>query len=223
MRPREHAVRLVLPGLLVSIPLLLAAWSVGPVLAVSYATPTASSVPSSLQLKAGSSATLGSFLVGPTGMTLYTLSSETATGSVCTGACLANWPPLRIAPGGSISGPAGASGTFSTITRADDGTTQVAYDGHPLYYFAHDTAPGQTNGAGIKAFGGVWHVAALVPAAAGASASPAASASLPPTSTAGGRTAGGPGTALPLALLLLAGSVTALVAAGMFPRRLRQG
>jgi predicted lipoprotein with Yx(FWY)xxD motif len=223
MRPRERTVRLALPGLLVSIPLLVAAWAAGPVQAVSYATPTASSVPSSLQLGAGSSATLGSFLVGPTGMTLYTLSSDTATGSVCTGGCLAVWPPLQIAPGGSISGPAGASGTFSTIKRADNGMTQVTYEGRPLYYFAHDTAPGQTNGSGIKAFGGVWHVVALAQASPSASTSPATGASLPPTTTVGSGTGGAPGSTLPLFFLLVAAGVTTLVAAGMLPRRLRRG
>jgi predicted lipoprotein with Yx(FWY)xxD motif len=151
------------PGALASIFLLLAAWAAGPVLAVDYGSPApaTSTAPASLQLGAGSSASLGSFLVGPTGMTLYTLSSETGTGSVCTGGCLAAWPPLLVAPGGSVAGPSGATGTFSTITRADTGSTQVAYNGRPLYYFAHDTAAGQANGQGIKAFGGVWLVAAL--------------------------------------------------------------
>ncbi len=101
-----------------------------------------SSAPASLQLGSGSSAALGAFLVGPSGLTLYTLSSDTASGSVCTGGCLANWPALVVAPGGSVSGPASATGTFATITRADTGATQVTYNGRPLYYFAHDTAAG---------------------------------------------------------------------------------
>ena len=104
-------------------------------------------------------------LVGPNGMTLYTLSSETSMGSTCTGGCLAAWPPLLVAAGGSVTGPTGATGTFSTITRADNGATQAAYNGRPLYYFVHDTAAGQANGQGIKAFGGIWLVAALSGAA----------------------------------------------------------
>ncbi|HXR26291.1 MAG TPA: hypothetical protein VN771_00375, partial [Candidatus Baltobacteraceae bacterium] len=90
MRPQDRTRRLALPGLLASIPLLLAAWAAGPVLAVSYASPApmasaTASAPASLQLGSGSSASLGAFLVGPNGLTLYTLSSDTPTGSVCTG------------------------------------------------------------------------------------------------------------------------------------------
>jgi len=185
------------------------------------------SAPASLQLGSASSATLGAFLVGPNGMTLYTLSSDTPTGSVCTGGCLGNWPPLVVAAGGSVSGPAAATGTFATITRADTGATQVTYNGRPLYYFAHDMAAGQTNGEGIKAFGGVWNVAALVQAAATASpaatAAPTAAASVPPTSTGGAGTADGPGATLPLLLLFLGVGTATLIAAGALPRRLHRG
>ena len=62
--------------------------------------------------------------------------------------------------GGTLSGPAGTSLTLGTFTRTDTGTTQATVNGRPLHYFAADTAPGQTNGEGIKALGGVWHVAA---------------------------------------------------------------
>ena len=230
MRPRERTGRLAVPGLLASIPLLLAAWVAGPVLAQSYASPApmasaTASAPASLQLGSGSSAALGAFLVGPSGLTLYTLSSDTASGSVCTGGCLANWPALVVAPGGSVSGPASATGTFATITRADTGATQVTYNGRPLYYFAHDTAAGQTNGQGITAFGGVWDVAAVAPAVASASPSasamPTPAASVPPTSTALGF-ADGPAGSLPLLLLLLGAGVATMIAAGALPRRLRR-
>ncbi len=169
MKLRVPMPSLARPAALASILVLLAAGAAAPVLGVDYGSPApmATSAPASLQLGAGSSASLGSFLVGPNGMTVYTLSSETSTGSVCTGGCLANWPALLVAPGGSVSGPAGATGTFSTITRADDGSTQVALNGQPLYYFAHDSAAGQANGQGIKAFGGVWLVATLSGAPSG--------------------------------------------------------
>ena len=213
--------------LLASIPLLLCAWAAGPVLAQSYASPApmasaTSSAPASLQLGSGSSAALGAFLVGPSGLTLYTLSSDTASGSVCTGGCLANWPALVVAPGGSVSGPASATGTFATITRADTGATQVTYNGRPLYYFVHDTAAGQTNGQGITAFGGVWEVAAMAPATASASPSPTNTASVPPTSTAPAGSADGSRGSLPLLLLLLGAGAATLIAAGALPRRLRR-
>ena len=182
MHDPERTRRLVLPGLLASSLLIIAAMVAAPALAVDYATPTPTMAPTataspspsptatpappaSLVLASGSSAADGAFLVGPNGMTLYTLSSETGTGSTCTGGCLNAWPPLLVAAGGSVTGPSGATGTFSTITRADNGATQAAYNGRPLYYFVHDTAAGQANGQGIKAFGGIWLVAALSGAA----------------------------------------------------------
>jgi predicted lipoprotein with Yx(FWY)xxD motif len=206
----------------------MAALAAVPVLAVTYGSPpvVTAAAPASLQLGAGSSASLGSFLVGPNGLTLYTLSSETSTGSVCTGGCLANWPALVVAPGGSVSGPAGATGTFSTFTRADNGSTQVALNGHPLYYFAGDSAAGQTNGEGIKAFGGTWHVAAVALAAATSSPSPAASATSaatpPPTSTGGNGSGDGSGV-IPALLLALFGAATmTIVTVGALSRRTRR-
>jgi predicted lipoprotein with Yx(FWY)xxD motif len=47
-------------------------------------------------------------------------------------------------------------GTFATIKRAD-GSTQATFDGHPLYTFVGDTAPGQAKGNGLNVAGGVWH------------------------------------------------------------------
>jgi predicted lipoprotein with Yx(FWY)xxD motif len=85
------------------------------------------------------------------GFTLYTFAPDTSTTSKCNGACAQNWPP--------VSGPvtaADVTGTFATITRSD-GSTQATFDGHPLYTFTADTAPGQANGNGLNAFGGVWH------------------------------------------------------------------
>ena len=211
--------RLALPGLFASLLLVIAAWPTAGVDAVSYgspapsASPTATPVPSSLQLGVATSATLGSYLTGPSGFTLYTLSSDSTAAPACNGPCLVNWPPLPVAPGGAVTGAAGATGTFGTFVRAD-GTTQVTYDGHPVYYFAHDTAAGQTNGEGIAALGGVWHVALAAAATATSTpgASPAASASLPPTSAAGGQTNGGPGGVLPLLVLILGVGAASIVA-----------
>ena len=46
---------------------------------------------------------------------------------------------------------------LATITRSD-GSKQVAYGGHPLYYFAGDSATGDTNGEGVDGFGAKWWV-----------------------------------------------------------------
>lgn len=112
--------------------------------------------------------TLGAYLTGLNGMTLYVFKNDTPDTSSCTGTCATNWPPLTVAAGTAIVPPAGATGTFSLITRPD-GTMQVAYDHQPLYYYAGDSAAGDTNGQGLS---GKWFVAPLT--SSGASGSPAA-------------------------------------------------
>jgi predicted lipoprotein with Yx(FWY)xxD motif len=94
-------------------------------------------------------------LVGPDDMTLYTFDNDTTPDkSACesTG-CASTWPAL-IVTGTPTAGP-GINGTLATFTRAD-GTTQVSYNGKPLYYFAADTKPGDTSGDGLN---DVWHIA----------------------------------------------------------------
>jgi predicted lipoprotein with Yx(FWY)xxD motif len=142
--------------------------------AAASAAPAAAAAPGSIQVGTMPTSTLGVVLTGPNGMTLYTLSSDPNNGSVCTGQCLTFWPPLLVASGGAVTGPSGGSLTFATFTRADDGTTQVAADGRAIYYFKNDTAPGQSNGEGVKGAGGVWHVASAAATSAVASAAPAA-------------------------------------------------
>jgi predicted lipoprotein with Yx(FWY)xxD motif len=102
------------------------------------------------------SATAGKYLAGADGKTLYVFSPDTANKSACTGSCATNWPPLTVAAGGSAPTATGATGTLATFTR-DDGTTQVSYNGKPLYYFGNDKAAGDTNGQGVA---GKWTVAA---------------------------------------------------------------
>ena len=189
--------------------------------AMATSAPTATPAPpASIQLGSATSGSLGRYLTGPDGHALYWLSSDTATGSVCVGHCLSVWPPLYVAAGGTITLPSSASGTLSSFTRAATGGTQVSYDGHPLYYFGGDSAAGQTNGEGIAALGGVWHVAAFA-AATTASSTPASTA-LPPTSTSNAQT-GTVGTGTLLLVLLVIGAV--VVGAAVFsplPRRLRR-
>jgi predicted lipoprotein with Yx(FWY)xxD motif len=95
------------------------------------------------------SAQIGSatVLTNAQGFTLYAFSPDTSTTSKCVGTCAQIWPPVR----GPVTA-AGVTGTFGTIKRAD-GTTQATFDGHPLYTYVGDTAPGQTKGNGIK---GLW-------------------------------------------------------------------
>ena len=106
-------------------------------------------------------------LTNAKGFTLYAFAPDTSTKSNCNGTCAQNWPPVR----GSVTAP-GVKGTFGTIKRSD-GSTQATFDGHPLYTFAADTSPGQANGNGLTAFGGVWHEDTASGSAAAPASSPA--------------------------------------------------
>jgi predicted lipoprotein with Yx(FWY)xxD motif len=99
-------------------------------------------------------ASLGSILVNTQGRTLYLFKRDSGTTSACTGACAVNWPPLR-AHGRPVAGSGANSAIVATSTRSD-GAPQVTYNGHPLYLFAGDKKPGDTNGEGLNAFGGGW-------------------------------------------------------------------
>jgi predicted lipoprotein with Yx(FWY)xxD motif len=118
----------------------------------------AAATPSSVSIGVATSATLGRYLTAAGGLTLYTLSSDPKNKSTCAGQCVAFWPPLLITAGGTVSADPGATGRFASFTRSDV-SAQVSDDGRPLYYFANDAAAGQTNGEGVVAFGGTWHVA----------------------------------------------------------------
>jgi predicted lipoprotein with Yx(FWY)xxD motif len=99
---------------------------------------------------------LGRILVDSQGRTLYLFQSDTGTKSTCTGACATEWPPLRATRKPTVGSGASAS-SIATSARSD-GKPQVTYDGHPLYLFSADQKPGDTNGQGVDAFGGLWYV-----------------------------------------------------------------
>ena len=100
------------------------------------------------------------------GFTLYSFAPDTATASKCTGTCAQIWPPVT----GPAAAGQGVTGTLGTITRSD-GSTQASYDGHPLYTYTADTAPGQAKGNGVNVDGGVWHEVTASGAAAPAGSS----------------------------------------------------
>ncbi len=99
---------------------------------------------------------LGTFLVGPDGKTLYLFEADTSSKSTCSGACAQGWPPLTT-NGPPIAGSGVMQSLLSTSQRAD-GTAQVVYNGHPLYSYSGDAAAGDTNGEGLNAFGAGWDV-----------------------------------------------------------------
>lgn len=97
---------------------------------------------------------IGKALVGPNGHTLYMFDKDKTNKSNCSGDCTAAWPPLTSS--GQAKAGAGVSESkigVSPTSNAD----QVTYNGHPLYYYAEDDKPGQTNGQKSEEFGAEWH------------------------------------------------------------------
>ena len=144
----------------------------------------------------------GTFLTNGSGRAVYLWVKDTGDMSNCNGACAGAWPPVTTTATATASGSAKAS-DIGTITRSD-GTKQVTYDGHPLYYFSGDSGPGTASGQGSDGFGAKWWLvaptgsdvtAAVASFTAGSSAAapaapaapaPAAPASTPASSSAGG-------------------------------------
>jgi predicted lipoprotein with Yx(FWY)xxD motif len=85
------------------------------------------------------------------GLTLYSFAPDTPARSACYGSCAAYWPPV---PGNAAAGP-GVTGQLGTIKRTD-GSTQATYDGHPLYTYIGDSAPGKDSGNNLNLNGGLW-------------------------------------------------------------------
>ena len=99
---------------------------------------------------------LGRIIVDVRGRTLYLFEKDAHGRSACAGACAAYWPPL-LTNARSIAIKGAKPSLLGSIRRAD-GSLQVSYAGHPLYFFSGDTRPGQTNGEGLKDFGASWYV-----------------------------------------------------------------
>jgi predicted lipoprotein with Yx(FWY)xxD motif len=91
-------------------------------------------------------------LTNAKGFTLYSFAPDTPTASKCYGSCAVYWPPVT----GTAAASPGVPGRIGTIKRTD-GSEQLTYNGHPLYTYIADTAPGQARGNNINLNGGVWH------------------------------------------------------------------
>lgn len=99
---------------------------------------------------------LGTILVDGEGKTLYLFEQDTGTTSTCSGGCAGEWP--AVTTDGAPQGGDGVTASMLGTSRRGDGSMQVTYAGHPLYYFSGDTAPSQTNGQGLDDFGAEWYV-----------------------------------------------------------------
>ncbi len=96
---------------------------------------------------------LGTILVDGEGRTLYVFLQDEENVSNCSGSCIDNWPPFLA---GTLEGDGDVDGNLlGTTTSNESGEAQGTYAGRPLYYFAADSAAGDTNGQGV---GDVWFV-----------------------------------------------------------------
>jgi predicted lipoprotein with Yx(FWY)xxD motif len=138
-----------------------------------------------------------SFLTDSSGRALYLWTPDTMTTSMCSSACASAWPPLTV-KAAPTAGTGATASDLGTISRSD-GTKQVTYAGHPLYYFAGDKAAGQTNGEGSNGFGAPWYLVApggqevtsLSAASAPSSTAPSTAPSSTAPSSSSGSNAGG--------------------------------
>ncbi|MFY9866743.1 MAG: hypothetical protein WAK58_23280 [Trebonia sp.] len=139
------------------------------------------------------SSSAGTFLANGSGHAVYLWTKDSSGMSACSGACAGAWPPVTTT--GTVTASGGAkSSDLGTITRSD-GTKQVTYDGHPLYFFSGDSGPGMASGQGNDGFGAKWWlvspsgsdvtsaVTAFTKSGSGTSPAPAAT---PTSSSAGG-------------------------------------
>ena len=103
---------------------------------------------------------LGKIIVDAKGRTLYDFVIDKGSTSVCYGACASLWPPYLTK--GTPTAGKGATASLIGTTKRKDGTTEVTYGGHPLYYYAPDRMRGQISGQALDQFGAPWY--ALTPA-----------------------------------------------------------
>ena len=122
------------------------------------ATTAASGATAGIATVSVAKSSLGSILVaGPKQRTVYLFAADKGPMSMCSGACAEVWPPVITTASPKAAGGANTA-DLGTITRSD-GTKQVTYKGHPLYYYAGDgTSGGETSGQAISSFGAPWYV-----------------------------------------------------------------
>jgi predicted lipoprotein with Yx(FWY)xxD motif len=100
---------------------------------------------------------LGTILAaGPKRLTVYVFAADKGSTSSCSGACAQAWPPVTTT--GSPRAAGGVQSADLGTTTRSDGTKQVTYKGHPVYYYVSDQSSGETTGQGINSFGAAWYV-----------------------------------------------------------------
>jgi predicted lipoprotein with Yx(FWY)xxD motif len=122
------------------------------------ATPPASSSPAmaATTISVATNAKLGQILVDGSGRTVYLFEADKGTTSVCYTDCAAAWPPV-LTHGAPVAGSGANASLLGTTTRKD-GSLEVTYNGHPLYFFIADKNTGDVTGQDLNNFGGGWYV-----------------------------------------------------------------
>ena len=125
--------------------------------ATTSASSTTSAAPTAAAITIGTAKGKGgTYLTGSNGRAIYLWVADSGGKSACSGACAHAWPPVE----GTPSAGAGVTASdLGTITRTD-GSKQVTYKGHPLYYFIADKSAGQALGQGSNNFGAKWWLVA---------------------------------------------------------------
>jgi predicted lipoprotein with Yx(FWY)xxD motif len=129
--------------------------SVGTASTAATAPETANPAPTGPAAIAVEPTSLGSILTDGGGLTVYLFEKDAGTTSTCNGPCAAAWPPVTVTPA-QPTAFGGANQALLGTTMRTDGATQLTYAGHPLYRFAGDQKPGDTNGQGLQSFGAAW-------------------------------------------------------------------
>ena len=101
---------------------------------------------------------LGAYLTDSKGRALYLFEADKGASSTCYSACASIWPPLTSS--GATTSAAGVARTLLGTTKRTDGTSEVTFHGHPLYYYVGDAAAGSTTGQGLNQFGAKWYLVA---------------------------------------------------------------
>jgi predicted lipoprotein with Yx(FWY)xxD motif len=111
--------------------------------------------PSQEHLGVADRPSIGKVLVDDEGHTVYLFDKDEAHESYCTGACASVWPPVTTKGMPAVS--TGVDASKVSLIRRDDGLMQVAYAGHPLYYYQGDTSSDDTYGQEKDQFGAEWY------------------------------------------------------------------
>jgi len=149
--------RIMLPAILGAAAVVATACSSGASLyGGSAAAPSASAATTGVAVGVGNS-NIGPLLVDEAGRSLYLFEADTTSSSTCYDACAQAWPPL-LAGTATPKVEAGVTATELGTTKRKDGSTEVTYNGHPLYYYVADTKPGDITGQALNQFGADWYV-----------------------------------------------------------------